>query len=111
MNESRPGPGPIEALKADWEIFAAAGLMVLVLAALDLVSLNTPALVLSLVPFAFPIAAALYPVGWKTIAAWTAACVALAALMGDWRFASLSYSAVVIGILLAVHRAVTRARP
>ena len=105
------GRGPLQIIRRDWEIFAAAGLMVFVLVVLDLAFLRTPGLILALVPLAFIIIAAILPVGWKTIAAWTAACGALAALLGDWRLASLAYSAIVLGVLHAVHRALKRTSP
>jgi hypothetical protein len=117
VNPDRPGePGRPDIrsgraiLRAHWEIAGALALMVAVLVVLDTVSLGRPELILSCAPIVFLGLAAFCRMEPVHLGAWTAACVALALAMGDWRFVGLAYPAVVLAVLIAVHRRLRRPR-
>jgi hypothetical protein len=107
----RPDLGSAGAiLRANWEIAGALALMVAVLVVLDTVSLGRPELILSCAPIVFLGLAAFCRMGPVHLGAWAAACGALALVMGDWRFLGLAYPAVVLAVLIAVHRRWRRSR-
>jgi hypothetical protein len=87
-----------------WEIIAASGILVGVLATIDTVFIGQAALVLSVAPFVFILLAALVRLTTGIVAFWIGAFLLLALVTRDARCAALAYPALAMMVLLAVQR-------
>jgi cell division protein FtsW (lipid II flippase) len=93
-----------------WEVYAAAAIMILVVAVIDATAVRDPLLALALGPFIFLVLAALVGVTAGRGVAWIAACVLTALLIGDAQYAGLAYPAVAVVLALGVRHLVARRR-
>ena len=91
-------------LRAHWEVAAAAAILLVVLAVIDVGAVGEPRLVLSLGPLVFLIVAALARLTPTLIVAWSAGWAALAVTSGEPRYAGLAYPAAAAALLLVLQR-------
>jgi hypothetical protein len=97
-------------VREHWEVLAAAGILVGVLAVIDGAALGQPSLLLSMAPFGFLVYAALFPLTARAIVTWTSV-LALAAFWGGVpSYAGLAYPAFGLAIPLALHRMLSARR-
>lgn len=92
------------AARQHWEVLAAAGILTVVLASIDVASIREPALLLSFGPLAFLVCAALVPLTARRLGAWIAAFVLLAVATGEARYAGFAYPAVALALLFLARR-------
>ncbi len=98
------------AARRHWEVYAAAAIMILVVAVIDATAVRDPLLALALGPFVFLVLGALVGVTAGRAVAWIGACVLTALLIGDARYAALAYPAVAVALALSVRNFVARHR-
>ena len=91
-----PSPDLRAILRAHWEVIAALGIMVFVLAVLDIVVLHSPKLIIASAPVLFLLHAGLRPLSSRMLLGWYAAFVLLAIVLGNADMIVLAYPGVAL---------------
>jgi len=92
-------------VREHWEVAAAAAILIGVLIFIDAASLGEPVLALSLLPLVFLVTAAFVPLTPRRAGIWIGCMVLLAFATREIRYAGLAYPALIVWILLIIHRA------
>ncbi len=87
-----------------WEVFAAAGILFVVVAVIDVTPIRQPALVLAFGPLASLILGAFVPLTATRLGAWVGAFAILGVASGDWRYGGLAYPAVAFAASIIARR-------
>lgn len=91
-------------VRSHWEVASAAGILLLVLAVIDVAAIHEPRLLLSLCPLSFMLTAAVSRLTPPRVVAWIAAFIVLALATGEMRYSGLGYAAVAVAFLQLLRR-------